>query len=419
MRSPARISRALFTLGLALPLGSLSATGLENGELYANGAELLGGATNSAAEPINMVLQTPDFSAGASLSGFMTPIELEASGSIDTNRNQLVSQATSLVEFVDNLVVNAEGIAAGTELIVEVAWTVSGTTFFDGPNNVDQRSKVLVQADGVDLDPDPDAPDPPPQIWTHDVSNFETEILSEFGEIRFEFLVQAGTPDPGNIRLRAAAGMLVFGSVFDGQFTANALANLTVTFVGATNVKTAEGQTLYRWDTNAHSGLDYGMRDEDPPLIPEITVGPSTGGPDLLKLSWFSAADEYYIVETTTDNTTWTPLTEVLGTGSIVDIDIFLDDAVLDYRLVVHAGNGSPNPTVVTPRMRFFLVDDGGLKVRVAWLGNHWEIYQLNEVDLDGNLSPLHAAVGDGGALWFDFTPITPGQLFQIQAIQN
>ncbi len=421
MRSPARITRALRSLGLALPLGSLAATGLENGELYANAVSQLGGTTNSAVEPINMVLQTSDFSAGASLTGSMTPLNLEASGSISSDLNQFVSQATSLVEFVDNLVVNAEGIAAGTDLIVEIAWDVSGNTLIGGSSNISKRSKVQVQADGIDLDPDPNSPPPPKQIWTHDLSSSSPDTFDDFGQVNFEFLVKAGTPDAGNIRLRAVAGMLVGGpgSIFSASYTATALADLTVTFVGATNVKTTTGQTLYRWDTNAHSGLDYGMRDEDAPVIPELIVDDSTGGPDFVNLSWFTATNKYYIVETTADNTTWTPVTEVLGTGNPVNIDLFKNEAVIAYRLVVNTGNGSPNPTVVAPEMRLFQVADGSSNVRVAWLTNHWEIYQLNEVESDGNLSPLHAAVGDGGVVWFIFTATSPGQLFQIQAIQN
>jgi hypothetical protein len=306
-------------------------------------------------------------------------------------------------------------------LIVEIAWDVSGNTFIGGSSNISKRSKVQVQADGIDLDPDPNSPPPPKQIWTHDLSSSSPDTFDDFSQVSFEFLVKAGTPDAGNIRLRAVAGMLVGGpgSIFSASYTATALADLTVTFVGATNVKTTTGQTLYRWDTNAHSGLDYGMRDEDPPVIPELIVGDSTGGPDFVNLSWFTAANKYYIVETTTDNTTWTPVTEVLGTGNPVNIDLFKDEAVIAYRLVVNPGNGSPTPTVVAPEMRLFQVADDSSNVRVAWLTNHWEIYQLNEVESDGNLSPLHAVVGDGGVVWFIFTATSPGQLFQIQAIQN
>ena len=434
MRFPTRTNRTTrgpLALILALTVGPLAATGLENGEVYANSQFSIGGTTSSAIQVLNMAALAPDpfampplppsfAPARAIISGPMTPIQLETSASITSAFNQFSSQATSLVEFVDSLVVNAEGIAPGTDLIVEVTWEVSGTAETNGADRITKRSKLLVQAEGVDLDPDPDAPPPPKQTWTRDVSNFQPEVLDEFGTVSFEFLVQAGTaplpPEPGNIRLRMVAGVLVGGpgSLFTGGYDSDVAGDLTVTFVGATNVKTTTGQTLYRWDTSAHSELDYGFRDEDPPVIPEVTLSPSDGGPLFIKLSWFSDATKYYIVEATTDNSTWQPVTEVLGTGNQVSIDLIKDQLIVAYRLIVNTGAGSPNPALRKPLMRLMKI---GATVRIAWLANHWEIYQLSEVEASGNLRPLHAHLGDGSTVWFDFTPTSPGQIFQISAI--
>ena len=145
-----------------------------------------------------------------------------------------------------------------------------------------------------------------------------------------------------------------------------------------------------------------------------MTLSPSDGGPLFIKLSWLSDATKYYIVEATTDNSTWQPVTEVLGTGNQVSIDLIKDQLIVAYRLIVNTGAGSPNPALRKPLMRLMKI---GATVRIAWLANHWEIYQLSEVEASGNLRPLHAHLGDGSTVWFDFTPTSPGQIFQISAI--
>ena len=79
-----------------------------------------------------------------------------------------------------------------------------------------------------------------------------------------------------------ATGVLVggAGSNFTGNYNCQARSELTVTLVGAIDVKTTAGQTLFRWNTNAHSGLDYGSRDDNPPVAPSLTVGNSPAGDD-------------------------------------------------------------------------------------------------------------------------------------------
>ena len=72
-----------------------------------------------------------------------------------------------------------------------------------------------------------------------------------------------------------------------------------------------------------------------------------------------------------------------------------------------------------SPHLHVFRKEGNGLKVRLAWNTHAQEIYQLNEVLPDGILSPVFAAIGDGGAVWFDFEPIGSGRVFQVTAIQN
>ena len=434
MRSPVAPHPApalAITCALALPAGTLLATGLENGEIQANAQFLSGGLSVGAEQELTMEVRSPDPSqfpplpnaapALARIDAAMPAITHLTTAGSSSVLNQFNSAAQSLVEYVDNLVVNAEGIAVGTDLIVAVAWDVSGRTEFSAPDRIRTRSRALLDAVGIDLDPDPDAPDPPRQQWARDFSNYDKNVPGELGQVSLEFLVQAGTPNPGNIRLRTATGVLVggAGSNFTGNYNCQARSELTVTLVGAIDVKTTAGQTLFRWNTHAHSGLDYGSRDDNPPVAPSLTVGNSPAGDDFTALSWQSNENHHYFVEMTADDTNWTFLTEAGGTGDLIEIDVIGDPRVTGYRLREFFGSESPDHNVRSPHLHVFRKEDNGLMVRLAWNTHPQEIYQLNEVLPDGILSPVFAAIGDGSAIWFDFEPTGSGRVFQVTAIQN
>ncbi len=387
---------------------------LENGEVVVNAEPPATGQTSTAAQSIALIVVDAPIGSAALL-GPMTAIDHRASGAINSAAFQSFSLATSLVDFVDNLVVNAEGIATGTQLIVEVGWTVNGAVSISSPPQITTRSRVLLEAAGIDLDPDPEAPPPPKQSWTRDASNFVPEVSDPEGLVTFEFLVRAGTPQPGNIRLRTVAGIQCGGpgSNIFSSYLASASADLTVDFVGATRVKTAEDIELYRWTTAAASALDYGERDDDPPATPVLTVGPSAGGPGFVNLSWDTMIGEYYLVQATTDNSGWGPVTEVRGTANPVSIDLFQEDTVLAYRLIPQFGIGNPDSS---PRRPVLRITKEAAAMRVAWQTNHWEQYSLNEISANGIATPLNPLSGDGGVHWFDFTPAAPARIFQVSA---
>ena len=408
-----------------------SATGLENGEVQANAQFLSGGVTTTADLLLEMEVRSPDLTqlppppnaafALANIEATMASITHRTTAATSSALNQFNSAAQSLVEYVDNLVVNAEGVSTGTELIVTVAWDVSGRAEFNAPDRIFSRSRLLVNAAGLDLDPDPNAPDPPRQQWSRDATNYDGEVLDPFGRVTFDFLVQAGTPDPGNIRLRTATGVLVgdAGSIFTGNYDSDATSELILTLVGAVEVRTTSGRPLYRWETNAHSGLDYGSRDEDPPLPPPLSVGNSPHGNEFARLSWQSSGNYYYQVEVTSDGSGWSLLSEVRGNDDLIEIDVIRNPRVIGYRLLEFFGSESSDYSVRSPLLHVIRKDGNAGKVRVAWNTHQQEVYQLNEILGDGSLSPVFAAVGDGSAVWFDFDPVGPRRLFQVSAFEN
>ncbi len=122
---------------------------------------------------------------------------------------------------------------------------------------------------------------------------------------------------------------------------------------------------------------------------------------------------EYYLVQVTTNDENWITATEVLGTGSRVGIELFTERPAAAYRLLSRFGTGTPNPPLVVPELR---VMKAGNQVRVAWQTNHWEAYALNQIGGDGSPRLVEQVPGDGGVIWFDFPPTTPGQVFQVTA---
>lgn len=407
-----------------LPGFLLSATAqlfgaLENGEVSVNNKPSATGETVLATDVID--LRVTDFPKGSgSVTGPMDSLSLTAAGSITNEPLQPFTIATALVEYVDNLVVTAEGVPTGTDLIVEVTWQVSGQTQINTPNHVWALSKVLLSAEGLDLDPDPLAPPPPRQEWTREVTSVGSGIPEPFGRVSFQFLVKAGTPQDANIRMRSVAGVQCLLQVFGEAYLATAQADLSVELVGVSNVCTRDGRKLFRWETTAHSALDYGSRDDDPPSDPPLTVGPSDGGSAFVQLSWPTVVGEFYLVQSTTDTETWSTVTEVLGTGNPVEIDLFRDDRVVDYRLVSDYGSGTPGAPLEGPKLRVLSVMEGGSPVvRLAWQTNHRGLYSLNTISDTGTPSPIESASGDGGVVWFDVVPEPPRQLFQVSAVRK
>jgi hypothetical protein len=207
------------------------------------------------------------------------------------------------------------------------------------------------------------------------------------------------------------------GSIFVGGYNADATANLVLKFVGATNVKTADGIELYKWTTVAHSGLLYGSRNDNPPSNPTLIVAPSSGGTKFSNLSWNTVATEYYTVQSSPDGTEWSALTEVLGTGNPVSIDVINPHPGTLYRLISQFGAGTPNPSLRSPAMSLFRNAGGNLLV--AWQTNHWENYSLNQIGAGGGSTPLQSVQGDGGAVRFEFPFAAPGRIFQIAATRK
>ncbi|NIP98085.1 MAG: hypothetical protein GWO24_33545, partial [Akkermansiaceae bacterium] len=76
----------------------------------------------------------------------MRTLELTATAGISSTFSHASSSGTALIDFVDNLIVNAEGVAPGTDLIVEVTWIIEGNTEFNGPDRIRNRSKILLEA---------------------------------------------------------------------------------------------------------------------------------------------------------------------------------------------------------------------------------------------------------------------------------
>lgn len=399
--------------------------GLENGEVVANSIQELGGKTTSAAQVLSMSAVAPPQTvppppptfapAVSTIQATMSRIDLSSSGSITGTFNQLGSSGTAQVDFRDNLIVTAEGIDPGTDLIVEITWNVNGAVEFTSTPNIKNRSKILVEADGIQLSPND--PIPPKQQWTRDRANFVNERFDEFGPVTFRYLLQAGTPDfDGNVVMRSVAGFLCGGpgSIFSGNYGASGSAELSVELVGVTNVQTTDGRTLYRWTTNSQSGLPYGSRDEDPPSDPELSVGPSALGPRFSTLSWQTIATEYYLVQASADGSQWQTVTEVLGTGGGVTIEVLNPAPAITYRLVTERGNGTPSPGLRLPVVHLLPVQDGA--IRVAWQTNHWENYALNEIGFDGSKTLLHFVQGDGGASVFELPIEAPVRLVQVEA---
>ena len=101
------------------------ATGLENGEVQANAQFLSGGMTVLADELLEMEVRSPDPGqlpppanaafALANIEATMSTISHRTSAATSSALNQFNSAAQSLVEYVDNLVVNAEGVETGAE----------------------------------------------------------------------------------------------------------------------------------------------------------------------------------------------------------------------------------------------------------------------------------------------------------------
>ena len=414
-----------------LSTGILAGSGLENGEVQANGQFLSGGATLGQEETLSLEVDSPESGqlppppnaapALARINGSMLSVSHLATAGSNSELGQFNSAAQTLVEYVDNIVVNAEGIASGTELILTVAWNVSGQSIFNAPNRIRTRSRLLLDAAGIALDPDPDAPEPPRQAWSRDVSNYEETTDGEFGQIQFDFLVQAGVPSPGNIRMRSAAGVIVggSGSTFTGNYNCQARGALTAEVVGATNLRTKSGRTLYRWTTNSQSGIDYGSRDDDPPQGPTLTIGPSEVGEEFSALSWASRENHFYLIEAAATNGLWALVTEVPGTGLPLSIDLLNEGRTTGYRIREIFGSQSRDHVVRAPVLQVLKSHSNGLNIRLAWNTHPQEIYQLNEILPDGTESPAFAVSGDGAATWFDFAPETQRRVFQVRAIKN
>ena len=156
MRSHTCLARHLGRLCLfiiLLPGLPAMAAGFVDGEVAANSELSAGGTTLTADQMLDMMVVAPrptippplpsSAPALASLEGNMRTWTMHAEGSITGVFNQGASGAISRVDFVDNLIVNADGIDAGTELIVEVTWKVGGLAEYTTTNGLRNHATLL------------------------------------------------------------------------------------------------------------------------------------------------------------------------------------------------------------------------------------------------------------------------------------
>ena len=116
--------------------GILTGSGLENGEVQANGQFLSGGAALGQEGALSLEVASPESGqlppppnaapALARINGSMLSVSHLASAGSNSELGQFNSAAQTLVEYVDNIVVSAAGIAPGTQLSLTVARDVSG-----------------------------------------------------------------------------------------------------------------------------------------------------------------------------------------------------------------------------------------------------------------------------------------------------
>ena len=147
---------------IMMPAGVLTGSGLENGEVQANAQFLSGGATVGREEQLSMEVQSPGSSqvpppsnaapSLARLDASMLSVSHQVTAGSNSALNQFNSAAQTLVEYVDSVVVNAEGVTAGTELILTVAWDVSGQSVFNAPDRIRTRSRLLLDLFPLRLD---------------------------------------------------------------------------------------------------------------------------------------------------------------------------------------------------------------------------------------------------------------------------
>ena len=128
----------------------------------------------------------------------------------------------------------------------------------------------------------------------------------------------------------------------------------------------------------------------------------------------FDATVQPHGVQASGDGSQWETVTEVLGTGGVVSVEVLNPAPALTYRLVTERGNGTPSPGLRLPVVHLLPVQDGA--VRVVWQTNHWENYALNEIGFDGSKTLLHFVQGDGGASVFELPIEAPVRLVQVEA---
>jgi len=311
-----------------------AAAALDNGEAAVSNQPTLTGTTALATDVINLpnsfVDEDSGSSASASVFGPMADIELDTAANIRPFVSSL--QAVAQVDFVDSLFVEAAGVDSGTGLIVEVAWQVDGSTGVSGGSLI--RSQGRLQLDNLNG-----------TQWRRATRNFAAPVEDPLGTVVFPYPVMAGQIEMNNIRLRAVAEAFcgLPGSVHFAPWNESASAGMTVQFLGAVNVTTADGTELLQWTTSSESGLVYGFRDDlPPPSKPRVRINPSTGGGWFTSLSWPSVSGEFYTVLASGDLLHWREETEVLGTGNVIHIDLFRGGPARFFKLAARVGPGHP-----------------------------------------------------------------------------
>ena len=378
--------------------------GLDLGEATTAAGESDFGSTPTTTDELDLasISRIPGI-ASATLRGSMTDFDLTTGGNVnDLFRG---SVATAQVDFVDRLTVNSPQVAPGTPLIVEIAWSVSGSVVMGGDSTILKQSALLLRSSSDDE-------------WLRQNQNFGTPTVDPYGEVALEFELNAGEPTSFWMRAVAGVGLGFQGSDYiNGSNNASAGASMNVQFNGAINVKTTNGVELFQWTTISDSGLDYGFRDDVPLLAqtPVLSVSHSPFGPEFVRLTWDRLAGEFYLIEQYDQSHGWILFNEAVGDGVSTFLDLPRDNQHGLFRITALVGPGNPSDTPLDPFWSLTQPPGDPSQVRVSWLTKHWETYEV-ETSSDGeNWLFAESVDGDGGAAIVDL-PATNGLDYRVRA---
>lgn len=260
----------------------------------------------------------------AALSGDMTNLSLHTFAQIADISNDRAANTQSEVSFVDAITLNAPGIPTGTDLLVQIAWKVTGSDSVTSTNaSIQVGSSLLLDGPGS-------------QKWQRFRQEPGPDSVDPFGQVVFEYPIKAGTPEPGNVNMTATAactaGFVL--PIFPVTYNAEADADIDIEFCGIVDVKTTGGTDIGLWTVAAESLLDYGEGTQAPTLSsPALTIGPSPNGPDFVRLSWQGSLFETYTIEGSDGVAAWSNDATAPGEDGVINIDLMPASEPRIYRL--------------------------------------------------------------------------------------